>query len=162
MPTIFVNTDNDRLTYDLAPGADIQSVLPLLVEDIGETEDVLQLYLNGNRIYPGMPLINGQTYELVIASVERILLRAKQRGEEWYVEQMPFDSDEPLELTRHGKGRYQIRHSEELRYVYDEPSFVAIMKEKGYHHPIPLEVEQFMMDHIQFLPGDYIMSNLKK
>lgn len=156
MPTIFITTEHDSLSYDVSPGADLRPLLPLLAEDLGEAEDVIRLYLHGNRVYPGTPLINGQTYELVIARVERILLRAKQRGEEWYVEQMPFDTEEPLPLSRCHSGRYSIRHSEEIRYVCDMASFATVLKERGQIDPTRDDVERFMADHIEFLPGDFV------
>lgn len=156
MPTIFIKTDDDQLSYDLAPGADIQPLLPLLAEDLGEPEDRIQLFLHGNRQYPGTPLIHGQTYEWAMATLEDILLYAKQRGEDWYVEQVPFDSDEAVALTRYGSRRYQIRHSEELRYQYDVPSFVSVMKSRGHSNPTQGDVEQFVIDHVEFLPGDYL------
>lgn len=156
MPTIFITTEHDSLSYDVSPGADLCPLLPLLAEDLGEAEDVIRLYLHGNRVYPGTALINGQTYELVIARVEHILLRAKQRGEEWYVEQVPFDTEEPLPLSRCHSGRYSIRHNEELRYVCDTASFAAVMEKKGLLDPTRDEIEHFMADHIEFLPGDFV------
>lgn len=156
MITIFIKTAYDLLSYDLAPGADIQALLPLLVEDLGEPEDSIQLFLHGNRLYPGTSFIHAQTYELVIATVEHIMLYAKQLSQGWHIEQISLDSALSEPLTRYGSRRYQIRHSEELRYQYDIPSFVSVMKLRGYSNPTHADVEQFVMDHVEFLPGDYV------
>lgn len=156
MITIFIKTEYDLLCYDLVPGADIQALLPLLVEDLGESEDRIQLFLHGNRLYPGTSFIHAQTYELVIVSVEHILLYAKQLSQDWHIEQISLDSASSESLTRYGSRGYQIRHSEELRYQYDVPSFVSVMKSHDDSNPTNAEVDQFVMDHVEFLPGDYV------
>lgn len=135
MPTIFIKTDHDLFSYDLAPGADLQVLLPLLAEDLGEPEDNIQLFLHGNRLYPGTALIRDQTYEVSIVPVEHLLLRASYRFGEWQVEQIHMDTEERIPLSRTASGRYQIRHSEQLRYHCDLASFSLI----------------------EFLPGDHVL-----
>lgn len=153
MPVISIQTEQFQQSYHLSPDATLRDLIPLVAEELGEADDTIQLHLHGNRIYPETPLIPEQTYDVTIVPVERILLRARKQGNEWCVEQA-----NGMKLTQCANKacKYQIRHSEELRYYYMVQSFSAWMTQLGFASPTLEEVERFVESRVEFLPGDYV------